>query len=120
MEGLGITVPDLLASTDLLQAILLYHVVPVEVLDADLIDGQVLPTLLEGQTITVSLREGRVFLQPTGGPEVEDIVDILADNGVVHVISGVLVPALAAAPEAEVLPPASEGILEILVPAFEG
>jgi uncharacterized surface protein with fasciclin (FAS1) repeats len=76
------------------------HIVPTAVLSSDLTDGQVIPTSL-GSTLTVTVNDDGVFITPTGGPMAQVIAaDIVADNGVVHVIDTVLIPA-AAGPEVE-------------------
>ncbi len=74
-----------------LKNILLYHVVPAKVMAADAIalDGQSAGTLFEGVEIGISVKDGKVFINDT----VEVVItDIVADNGVIHVISAVLLP----------------------------
>jgi len=79
---------DLLADpSGLLTDILLYHVVPGNLLAADLQDGQVLTTLL-GQNLLVTIDGDDVFINDAK----VTAVDLEADNGVVHVIDAVLVP----------------------------
>ena len=75
---------------------LLYHVLNAEVLAADLTDGQVVETAL-GEDITVTITaQGEVFINDT----VEIIeTDIMADNGVIHVLDAVLAPQLGTIPE---------------------
>jgi len=74
-------------SGDLTQ-ILFYHVLNGVALSSDLSDGQVVATL-QGQSVTVTFSNGNVFIN-----DAQVIVaDLLADNGVVHVIDAVLVPA---------------------------
>jgi transforming growth factor-beta-induced protein len=80
------TVEALLADTEALTEILLYHVVPGRILAGDLADGQIVTT--------AGGREFRVTL--TGGARVNDVnivqTDVMASNGVIHVIDGVLLP----------------------------
>lgn len=97
LAALGMTAEQLLADTELLTAVLSYHVVPgVAAKAADLSDRQVLPTLLEGQNITVSLMEGQVMLlSPGAAPATVITPDVEAGDSVgsiVHIIDGVLVP----------------------------
>ncbi|MBE2202401.1 MAG: fasciclin domain-containing protein [Anaerolinea sp.] len=69
--------------------ILLYHVVEGAVLAADVVALDSAPTLL-GQDIRISVVEGNVFLNDT----VQVIMtDIIAANGVIHVIDAILIPA---------------------------
>jgi uncharacterized surface protein with fasciclin (FAS1) repeats/predicted lipoprotein with Yx(FWY)xxD motif len=83
------TLEALLADAEgALTDILLYHVVPGRALSTDLSDGQTLTTLL-GEDLTVSITEAGVFIN---GAEVT-IANLEAENGVVHVINAVLVPA---------------------------
>ncbi|MCA1751985.1 MAG: fasciclin domain-containing protein, partial [Flavobacteriales bacterium] len=85
---------DLLADPDgALTDILLYHIVDGIALSGDLEDEQVITTL-SGETVTVSLDAGNVFINEAQ----VTLADIVTINGVVHVIDAVLVP------EAEELP----------------
>jgi len=71
---------------DALKNVLLYHVVTGAVGSGDLVAGPV-PTQLAGKSVTVSL---------TGGVKVNDSkvtsANILAKNGVIHVVDTVLIP----------------------------
>ena len=68
--------------------ILLYHVVPGQVMAAD-VAGLTSATTALGQDATVTVEDGRVFLNDN----VEIIVtDIETSNGVIHVIDTVLIP----------------------------
>ncbi len=71
---------------DALVKILTYHVVPGTVLAADIADGDV--ATVEGQSVTLSTASGVTV----NGANVVT-ADVLADNGVIHVIDAVLVPA---------------------------
>ena len=79
-------------NVDQLKSILTYHVVSGEVMAADLKDGQVLTTV-QGGTLTVSIMDGKVYLtDATGNKVMVEKADVNADNGIVHVIDGVLLP----------------------------
>ena len=68
--------------------ILLYHVASGKVMAADVVTLTSVPTLL-GKDVTVTVKDGKVFLNDT----VEVIItDIEASNGVIHVIDAVLLP----------------------------
>jgi uncharacterized surface protein with fasciclin (FAS1) repeats len=85
-EALMITAEELLALEDL-PAILQYHVVAGTALSTDLTDGQTITTLL-GEDVTVTITADGVFINDAQ----VTAADILADNGVVHVIDAVLLP----------------------------
>ena len=68
--------------------ILLYHVVSGKVMAADVVGLSSAPTVL-GKDITITVKDGNVFLNDT----IQVIItDIEASNGVIHVIDGVLLP----------------------------
>jgi uncharacterized surface protein with fasciclin (FAS1) repeats len=85
VTALGITPEQLMAQPDLAN-VLLYHVVSGKVLSTDLSDGLSAPTLY-GESIQFDL---------TNGVKVNNSnvtsADVMASNGVVHVIDQVLVP----------------------------
>ena len=80
------TVESLLKDPPALKKILLYHVVPGRILAAQVLAAGTLPTV-NGQPLTIS---------NTSGPKVNDAAivatDIVARNGVIHVIDAVLLP----------------------------
>ena len=94
LEDLDVTAEELLARDDLAD-ILTYHVVSGEVLAADVValitagSGSAEVVTLNGATITLTLVDGGVVIN--GSVNVVD-TDILATNGVIHVIDTVLLP----------------------------
>lgn len=79
-------------NVETLKSILTYHVVAGKVMASDLSDGQEITTV-QGGKLTVSITDGNVFLTDAKGNKVPvESADVNADNGVVHVIGGVLLP----------------------------
>ncbi len=70
-----------------LAQILLYHVVSGSAKSTDLSDGQMIATL-QGKEVTVTIMDGKVYINDA----MVTVADIMADNGVVHVINAVLLP----------------------------
>jgi len=71
-----------------LQSILTYHVVAGKVLSTDLTDGMKAKTV-NGAEITIHLKDGKVFIN-----DAEVVVaDVQTDNGVIHAINKVIMPA---------------------------
>jgi transforming growth factor-beta-induced protein len=72
--------------------VLTYHVAGATVGSADLTDGQIVTTV-EGTTFTVNISGSAVSITDGAGNTVNVIVtDVLASNGVIHVIDGVILP----------------------------
>lgn len=100
LARLNFTAEELLGNTALLTDVLTYHVVPgVAALAGDLSDGLVLPTLLQGANVTVSIpAAGEVLVLSPGAPPSRVIqADVAAGDAVgsiIHVVDGVLVPEL--------------------------
>lgn len=96
LEALGVTAEELLADTELVTNVLLYHViagvVPAEDVLALLEDageeGIEVPTLLEGQSITITASDMGVMVDNAN----VIITDVFATNGVIHVIDAVILP----------------------------
>ena len=81
------TIEALLADIPALTAILLYHVVAGEVLAEDVVALDYIETLLE-KDIEIRVKDGMVYLNDAQ----VIITDVMADNGVIHVIDTVLLP----------------------------
>ncbi len=88
-EALGAdTIASVLADKELLTSILTYHVVSGKVMAADVVN-LTKATTVQGSDITISVKDGKVYLNDT----IQVIMtDIEASNGVIHVIDGVLLP----------------------------
>lgn len=94
LEELGVTAEDLLAREDL-GDILTYHVVPQELLAADVLaaveegGGTAEVATVNGGTISVTVEGETVMIN---GSAAVTTTDLQAGNGVVHVIDAVLLP----------------------------
>jgi transforming growth factor-beta-induced protein len=87
LSDLGISAADLLADTDLLTAVLLYHVAPGEYFAGDVLaEGSL--TMADGNTAEVAIEDGMVTID---GAPISN-ADINVSNGVIHVIDYVMLP----------------------------
>ena len=87
LADLGLTAGELLADTELLTAVLLYHVTPGDRNSTGVVNsGQV--RMLNGQTADVTISGGLPFIDEA---QIID-PDIVASNGRIHVIDAVLLP----------------------------
>jgi uncharacterized surface protein with fasciclin (FAS1) repeats len=74
-------------NTEQLRAILTYHVVPGRVTAAEVVNLTSAPTL-NGRSLSISAREGKVTVDNARVVQ----TDIMASNGVIHVIDAVILP----------------------------
>jgi transforming growth factor-beta-induced protein len=81
------TVEALLADIPALTDILLYHVVPGKVMAEEVLALEEAGTLL-GENVSIRVEDGNVYINDA----MVIITDIVADNGVIHVIDTVLLP----------------------------
>jgi len=80
---------------DLLTSVLLFHVVNGSVMSGDLTDTYVptLSTNASGNNISLQIQvTGGIDFNGSASPESTDLIDIMASNGVVHVIDEVMLP----------------------------
>lgn len=91
LDALGLTAEELLADTDTLTAVLTYHVIAGEVDAATAIslDGQSAGTV-NGTEIAISVVDGNVVINDNATVVAADVA---ANNGIIHVIDAVLLPA---------------------------
>lgn len=118
LEALDVTAEDLLADTEMLTEILLYHVVPAVYYAEDVValDGALVGTTLNETALAISAGDDGVFVN-----DAEVVAtDVEASNGVVHVIDSVLLPP-AADDMMDMMAERSESsIAEIVVASTEG
>jgi len=86
------TLDALAANPAALRSVLLYHVVPGRVMAADVVKLDSAKTL-DGRSVAIKVVDGKVLVD---GAQVMT-PDVMASNGVIHVIDSVLIPKKAAA-----------------------
>ena len=86
LETLEITFSDLLSVPGVAE-VFLYHFVNGAVYSVDLSDGQSIETL-QGGEMSIAINEDGVFVNDAQ----MTVADIVAENGVLHVIDGILLP----------------------------
>lgn len=89
LEALDVSAEDLLADTELLTSVLLYHVVPGAV-TSDMVGGIEAAKTFNGAEFAIAASDAGVSLNDGQASVVA--VDIMASNGVIHVIDGVILP----------------------------
>jgi uncharacterized surface protein with fasciclin (FAS1) repeats len=87
---LGVTKEQLLADTELLGAVLGYHVLGARVLKADVVPGPQ-PATLQGESFSIGA--DLVITDARSRSASITAADVLASNGVIHVIDRVILPA---------------------------
>jgi LPXTG-motif cell wall-anchored protein len=106
------TLNSLLQDRARLRAVLTYHVVPGKVTAAD-VAGLTSAKTVQGEDLKVSAAGGRVAINNAGVTQ----ADIMADNGVIHVIDTVLLPPSMAA---QSLPATGGADAELALPFAAG
>jgi uncharacterized surface protein with fasciclin (FAS1) repeats len=91
LDELQLTKDELFADTALLSSVLTYHVVPGLVLAADVPVGAPITTVQGG---SFSVDSSLVITDTAGRTANITLTDVLAGNGVIHVIDRVILPAL--------------------------
>jgi uncharacterized surface protein with fasciclin (FAS1) repeats len=84
------TINDLLADTDTLSNILLYHVIADQAVPAETaltLDGSDVE-MANGDTVSVSVTDGNLFINDSQ----VIITDVMTSNGIIHAIDAVLMP----------------------------
>jgi uncharacterized surface protein with fasciclin (FAS1) repeats len=90
----NMVVDALLADVDLLTAVLTYHV-QADSTTSDMLSNGLVLDMINGQQATITFSGGSIFIE-----DAEIIIaDLLAENGVVHVIDAVIVPSISGCTE---------------------
>ncbi len=89
LTELGVTKDQLLANKTLLTQVLTYHVLPARVLKAEVPVGSPIKTV-QGQNLTIDA--SLAITDANGRKAAITATDVLASNGVIHVIDNVILP----------------------------
>jgi transforming growth factor-beta-induced protein len=121
LSDLGVSAAELLANTELLNTVLRYHVLPNVYASGDLIfaagSDQPFFNTLQGDPVNLSLRDGSLFINESGVVA----ADVMASNGIIHVINKVLLPpAPQTTPTPSPTPEEIPSIAEIVVASASG
>jgi transforming growth factor-beta-induced protein len=92
LNDLGLTAEELLANTNLLNTVLLYHVVPGEVTASDILNSSTpfSTATAGGEAVRIDVVNGKVELND--GQAIVIQPDLQVSNGVIHVIDNVILP----------------------------
>lgn len=91
LDELGLTADELLAQQELVTSVLLYHVARGRRVAVDVLDAERINTLIKGKDGFL-YQDGGVLTDNNGRTSTIIATDILADNGVIHVIDTVVLP----------------------------
>ena len=89
LAAMNVTAEQVLADTEMLTAILSYHVVSGVAATSDIVAGMTSATTVQGSDISIAVTDAGVVLNDSVNVVATDIP---ASNGVIHVIDGVLLP----------------------------
>jgi uncharacterized surface protein with fasciclin (FAS1) repeats len=87
LDALGLTAEELLADTDTLTAVLLYHVAPGKLFAADVVAADQIE-MLDGNMAKIMVNSDGAFIENAQITR----TDISVSNGVIHVIDAVILP----------------------------
>jgi uncharacterized surface protein with fasciclin (FAS1) repeats len=104
------TLDSLFADIPALQSVLTYHVVPGQVMAADVVNLDSADTV-QGEAIDITVQDGNVMVN---GANVI-ITDIEGANGVIHVIDAVILPPSMTAAEEEAMMEETPDIVDIAI-----
>jgi uncharacterized surface protein with fasciclin (FAS1) repeats len=99
LNKLNMSAADLLANKPLLEAVLLYHVAPGRRMSEDVLESDRIRTLSKGFVYPMINSSGAFIVDNNSMTSdaqllAPDLIDVEASNGVIHVISEVLLPDL--------------------------